>query len=98
MINETVIRKIVVRFILPGNHAMLEREGIISNSLSSANDGNFGTTTTTYPYCTHSGTTPGDTHWWLVDLEDEYYIDHVTITNRADCCGKDDICVCIWYF
>ena len=91
MIKETIIRKIVVHFISLGNRSMPERErNIIPNSLFSANDGNFKTTVSTYPYCTHSGTPPGDTHWWLVDLEDEYYVDRVIITNRADCCGRDD--------
>ena len=77
---------------------MAERERIynFSNCLSSANDGNFETTVSAYPYCTHSGSPPNDIHWWLVDLEEEYYIDRVIITNRGDCCGRDDILVSIW--
>ena len=54
---------------------------------SRANDGMFSTTASTSPYCAHTGMPPNDTHWWLVVLEEEYYIDHVIITNRADCCG-----------
>ena len=26
--------------------------------------------------------------WWVVDLQSEYVIDEVVITNRGDCCGK----------
>ncbi|XP_077987409.1 fucolectin-6-like [Glandiceps talaboti] len=26
--------------------------------------------------------------WWKVDLNDEYHVIEVIITNRADCCGK----------
>ena len=32
--------------------------------------------------CTH--TLEGKSHWWRVDLEDEYTIQAVTIVNRAD--------------
>ena len=60
---------------------------VILNNLSSANDGNFEDNVGASSYCTHSGHSPTDLHWWLVDLEEEYYIDRVIITNRADCCG-----------
>ena len=26
--------------------------------------------------------------WWIVDLEGEYMVTEVVITNRGDCCGK----------
>ena len=26
--------------------------------------------------------------WWIVDLEGEYLVTEVVITNRGDCCGK----------
>lgn len=26
--------------------------------------------------------------WWRVDLLDDYIIDHITITNRGDCCAE----------
>jgi len=28
------------------------------------------------------------TTWWAVDLGQPTYVDHVTITNRADCCAE----------
>ena len=36
--------------------------------------------------CTHTQSQPGA--WWMVDLGGNANIDHVKITNRADCCSK----------
>ncbi|XP_021327523.1 uncharacterized protein isoform X2 [Danio rerio] len=37
-------------------------------------------------FCTHTKTNTNP--WWILDLLDTYYVDFVTITNRADCCAE----------
>ena len=69
-------------------HRNIKRLPFVFYTTSSrANDGNFHSKVDTFPYCSHSGSPPGGVHWWLVDLEEEYYIERVIITNRGDCCG-----------
>ena len=36
--------------------------------------------------CTHTNDEPNP--WWTVDLEGEYVVREVVITNRGNCCGK----------
>ena len=45
--------------------------------------------------CTH---TQGDPiPWWTVDLQGEYLVTEVVITNRGDCCGNasDNLITCV---
>ena len=32
--------------------------------------------------------------WWGVDLQEEYYIDHIVIQNRGDCCKYQKFISC----
>jgi len=34
--------------------------------------------------CTHTAATTGN--WWMVDLEDNFLVEKIKITNRGDCC------------
>ncbi len=59
-----------------------------------ANDGNTANTDATQ--CTHTADDPNaDVQpWWIVDMEQSYYISHVMVTNRA-ChaeCGEQSHC------
>ncbi len=48
--------------------------------------GTDGDLSTDIAECTE--TTNEASPWWTVDLQDLYYVEAVTITNRGDCCGE----------
>ncbi len=38
--------------------------------------------------CTHTKEGHAKPQWWQVDLQKEYLVKEIVITNRGDCCGK----------
>ena len=57
---------------------------------SLAVDGILNTNAQVYPYCTGTADPAGSPNWWMVDLQQTTTIGYVVLTNRADCCSKDD--------
>ncbi|XP_019632321.1 PREDICTED: fucolectin-6-like [Branchiostoma belcheri] len=49
-------------------------------------DGNTGANLFHLRECTHTNLEYQP--WWKVDLGNTYVINHVTVTNRGDCCGE----------
>ena len=69
----------------------LARQGVATQSSTSSNglaryaidgnaDGDF-----MHHSCSH--TSESTNPWWKVTFKDEILLDHIIITNRADCCG-----------
>ena len=61
---------------------------------SYAVDGLFNTNALSGPYCAVTSDPAGGPNWWMVDLQQIITIGYVVLTNRADCCGKDDVTGC----
>ena len=61
-----------------------------SYASSYAVDGLFNTNALSAPYCAVTSDPAGGPNWWMVDLQQVITIGYVVLTNRADCCGKDD--------
>ena len=61
-----------------------------AHSSSYAVDGILNTNALASPGCTSTNDPAGGPNWWMVDLEQTITIGYVVLTNRADCCSKDD--------
>ena len=59
------------------------RNPIASKAVDGNSESNF-----FHSSCSHTDITE-DKPWWAVDLEAEYLVTSVTITNRGDCCGEN---------
>ena len=62
-----------------------------------------GVTSTNYNAGSCTATAMESDPWWGVDLQAEYRVQDLLITNRGDCCGKscrqrvtgEGVCVCV---